>query len=347
MNAQTFSIGPVIGMSKAERERYSVPDYADALLRQDGPRISWYDSISDVVAKLTGQQRGHGGSMFVPGDMAGTVTRRDLTAGVATAGGFTVDTGIGGFAAPLYQRSLLGVLPVTRLQSLRSNITLGTESARGSAGWVTENGSLPDAQAIYGQIALAPKLVGGKFVYSHQYGLQLGAAGNAFILANLARLVGDAFDTALLHGNGATGQPTGIANTVGIDSRAGTSLTWADALAMLKLCEGYSQGDSIIAVAGVNAAEVARKRERATGSGFIAEGDRFAGKPMIVSRAASAATLTLMDWTGCWIGDWGALELQIDPFSFFTSGRVQVSALWLVDMALERPSKVAYASAVS
>ena len=75
-------------------------------------------------------------------------------------------------------------------------------------------------------------------------------AARAFVDQALATTLAEAIDAAILAGSGYSGQPLGIANVAGIDRRAGTSFAWSDALAMLDVCEGFTQADSIAWVAG-------------------------------------------------------------------------------------------------
>ncbi len=66
-----------------------------------------------------------------------------------------------------------------------------------------------------------------------------------------------------------------------------------------------------------------------------------------MSRAAGASTLAVMDWSKCWLADWGALEIAVDPFTNFKDGKVNVRTWWAVDVAFERPDQIAYVSALT
>lgn len=54
-----------------------------------------------------------------------------------------------------------------------------------------------------------------------------------------------------------------------------------------------------------------------------------------------------MDWSKCWLADWGALEIAVDPFTNFKDGKVNVRTWWAVDVAFERPDQIAYVSALT
>lgn len=340
-------IGPHIGMTRAELERFTLPNLIDAYLTANSSELAAFRRLSDGVGLITGQRAASLGSFLFAGDQLGWLNRRDLTTSVSSAGGYVVNTQISSFAGTLARQSLVGVLPMQRLQSLKANVVLDTESVRASAGWASEGSVAITSESSFGQIALLPKTVVGEAVVSRRLKVQMGDAASAFINNLLAEKVGEAVDAALLTGTGAAGQPGGIALATGVDTRAGTAFTWSDAVAMNKVCDGYAQGESAVWVAGVDSAETLRKRERAPGSGFIADDDLIANKRMLVSRGAPAASLTVTEWGKVWFCDWGALEIFVDPFTNFQSGKVRIMAKWLVDVAVERPALVATATAVT
>lgn len=340
-------IGPRMGLTRVERERFTIARLISAHVDNNLGELKEFRALSNQVGAITKQVPDSQGAFLMPGDTLGWIQRRDLTAGVGSAGGSLVDTEMSAFAQAMAEQSLVGVLPMQRLRNLAANVTITGESVRATAGWVYEGAVVSTGESTLGQAALTPKTVTSKVTVSRQLPQQLGPAAVAYVDSLVGSHLAAAADSALLFGTGATGQPTGISLAPGVDTRAGTSYAWSDATAMLKVCEGYAQGRSIAWVAGVNAAETLRKRERSAGSLFIAEDDRIANKLMLVSRAAPAASLTVTEWSKVWFADWGALEIMVDPFTDFKSGKVSVIARWLIDVAAERPQIVATATAVT
>lgn len=340
-------IGPHMGLTRAEIERFTLPNLIDAALTDNSAELAEFRKLSDGVGLITGQQTKSFGSFLFAGDQLGWLNRRDLTASVGSAGGYTVSTQVPTFSGTLAKQSLIGVLPVQRLQSMKANLTLDTETVRASGGWAIEGGVATTSESTFGQVALTPKTATATVVVSRQLKKQMGDAAAAFINNLLAEKLAEVADAALLVGTGASGQPGGITLATGVDSRAGTAYTWSDAVAMLKVCDGYAQGESVMWVAGVDSAETLRKRERAAGSCFIADDDRIANKRMLVSRGAPAGSLTVTEWAKVWFADWGALEIMVDPFTDFKTGKVRILARWLVDVGVERPQLVATATTVT
>lgn len=341
--------GPVLGLTAAERERASISNFVRALVNESKTERAFFAEVTEQVAKATGRQARGFNSYLVPGDItAGNVQRRDLQKATATAGGFLVGVEQAGFATALDAASLIGKLPMTTLPNMVGDATITRESIKGSAGWLADESSvMPDVQSTIGQIALSPKTISGTVSISRQLLWQSGPAGAAFIERALAVTVAEAVDRALVAGSGSSGEPLGLVNVSGIDTRAGTSFTWAMAQAMAKASSGWASSDSVAWIAGVDAAEDLKLRERAAGSGFIADGNTIDGKPLIVSRSIGAQVLLCVPWSQVWMASWGALELAADPMTYFRDGRVQLRCLWSVDFAVERAASVAVATALT
>ena len=342
-----MTIGPHMGLTRAEREECSVAKLLQAAVFEKRTLLEPHRKLSDCVGLITGQRVASAGAYLIAGDAVGSYEKRDLTVGVASAGGYAVDTSIGSWAESLVRQSLVGSLSVQRLQNMQSSVVITDESVRTGAGFVTEAGTAPSSESTYNQAAMTPKIATGSMIVSRQLMLQMGPAAGPFMEAGLRTKMAEAVDSALLFGSGVGGNPMGIALAVGVDTRTGAAFTFANANAMLKVCDGYALGDSTVWVGGVGAAEVCRNRERAAGSGFIADGGRIAGKPLLVSRGVPDASLTVTEWGKVWFADWGALEILIDPYTHFKTGRVIIMGRWLIDVAVQRPSLVATATAVS
>lgn len=338
------TIGPVLGLTQYEAERASIAGFVRAVAADDKAALGFYRDVSDRVVEKTQRQTTNFLSYAVPGD---ALARRDLSkGGGGSAGGYLVGTGVEAFTSELDKASVLMRLPVTRIPNLIGDATISRESAKGSAGWLaSETSTIPDAQSTYGSIALTPKTisavltVGRQFALQTQFGPQIEAA--------LATLLGEAVDAAVVNGSGASGQPSGIATLAGTDTRTGASFTHAMAAAMDKVASGYAASSTKAWIAGVDAAEDLVLRERATGSGFIADGGQILGSPLYVSRSIGAQQLVVMPWSQCWFASWGSLEIAVDPFTEFKAGKVLTRVLWSVDFGFERPASIAIATAVS
>lgn len=337
--------GPVIGLTRKQAERATLANLVDACIRGDKAEIQFFSELSEQAQRQTGQQQIGAGTFLIAADMLG-VMRRDMTSAGVSGSQYLVGVETLSFADALARASIVGRLPVQRHTGLHANQAVTTKAVTYTHTWLSdESAQIADAQPAFGQLSLTPHSVAAVMTLSRQFVQQMGPRAREFVDMTLARALGEAVDAALLNGTGASGQPTGIFNTSGIDSRAGTSFALADAAAMLKVCDGYA-GDGVAWVAGIGAAEDLRQRLKSANGGetLMTDTGTMLGKPVFVSRCAGSRQLVVADWTKVHFAEWGALEVGVDTYTHFKDGRVVVRALWRVDAAFETPGQIAVAT---
>ncbi len=159
---------------------------------------------------------------------------RDLSAAAAASGGYLVSSTIPN-AEPfdaLRGFSVVAESGVTVLPGLVGNVTLSKVSTAAAGGWIaTETTNYPTAQPVLGQAAMAVKFVAG-FVNISRLMLLQAQSLEAMLRQQMFGTVGQLLDTAVLNGSGASGQPTGLLSTPGINTTSGTTLAHAGILAM-------------------------------------------------------------------------------------------------------------------
>jgi hypothetical protein len=161
----------------------------------------------------------------------------------------------------------------------------------------------------------------------------------------LLGLLAVAVDTAALHGTGADGQPTGIENVSGVDSRTGASFALATATAMLKAIED-ANGEATAWISSPGAASILRQRERATGSGLLIEDGKMMGLPVLVTNAAASGYLFVGDFRELVVLS-RALEILSNPYSQRKPGLIEVTLFHHLDIVVRHPAYFAVATAVT
>jgi len=337
------TIGPMLGLTPAEIERGSISNYVRAVVNDDTTgELRFFRELTSQTEAATKRRSTSLSTYQVPAD----ILTRDLSKASAPGGGYLVGATIEGFSTALNHAMVLSKLPVTKLLNLTGDVIITRESVKGTAGWLSsESTQMPDAQATYGQIAMAAKTVAASIIVSRQLVLQTALGPQ--IERALATTLAEKVDATLIAGSGASGEPTGLANMSGIDTRTGAGFTHAMSASMFKVSAGYESSDSTAWVCGVDANEDLQTRERATGSGFIADNGQVLNRPLHVSRSVGAQVLLCAPWSLVWWASWGALEINVDPFTHFQSGKVIVRAMWTMDFACERPAAVAIATALT
>jgi HK97 family phage major capsid protein len=344
----TLHTAPSLGLTKRERDSYSIGGLVRAICERDQPRVNDYAVLSSRVAELTGASplvQGH----YLPADLLGVPLQRDMTTTAGATGGYMVGVETLGYSAALSRASLVDRLGVTQLRGLRDDAAIVTQSTHHQVLWQGGEGTaVAPTQGDLGMISLMPKTCIAMITASRQLLTQAGAGGRQFIDAQLGVAVAETIDAAIVNGSGVSGEPLGILSMEGVDTRTGASFDIAAAAAMLKVAEGYRADDSVAWLAGVDAAEVLRKRPKvAGGERMLAEDNMMLGRPFHVSRAMPAAGLICAPWSSVMLASWGAPLLKVDPSMYFDSGAVRIGLFAMLDVAVERPSLLAVATAVS
>jgi HK97 family phage major capsid protein len=280
--------------------------------------------------------------------------QRDLTAGIAGAGGFLVGTSIASFDELLRSISFAFRMGATRLTGLRDNITIPRQSAAATAEWLTTEASGPsESQPTFVQLAMSPKTVGAYTELSRKLLLQSSIDVEGLVNADLAAVAALAVDSATIRGSGTSGQPMGIDNVTGVGTVSGTSLGLAGLLEtqtdlaaanVMPLRGGYV---TTPAVAALMIAEVLYANTASPAwVGNVWNGS-ILGFPAMSTNQVAAATMYFGDWSKLVVGEWGVLEIDTNPYASFAAGIIGVRALYSVDVGVRLPAAFTIASSIT
>ena len=342
-----------IGMTEKEVRRFSFLRAINALAnpgdRQAQEAAAFEREASEAVAKVVGRpSRG----FYIPLE----VQNRDLVAGTPSAGGYTVATNLltGSFIDMLLNSMALTRLGVRYLTGLVGNIAIPRQVGGTTAYWVAESGAPTESQPAFDQITMSPKTVGAFTDISRKLLLQSSLDMEAFVRRDIATQIALEIDRAAIAGTGASNQPLGIINTSGIGvvigGTNGAAPTWAH-LVQLETLIASANAD-VGAMAYLSNAKVRGKLKTtpkyADNSGFIWEdGNTVNGYPFQVSNQVpsnltkgtsnNCSAILFGNWSDLIVGQWGTLDLMVDPYTHSTSGTVRVVALQDVDIAVRHP----------
>lgn len=287
--------------------------------------------------------------------IAGAMGRRDLTVATAGAGGFLVETENVGFIEMLRNRSVAFRMGARRLSGLQGSVTVPRQSAAATAVWLANEAStITESQQTFVQMALSPKNVGAYTEISRQLLLQSSPGAEGIVTDDLAQVVALAADLAVLEGSGAAGQPTGIANTSGIGSVTGTSLASAGVLEFqtdVAASNVTPMAGGYVTTAAVAALLMVRPELPSTGTERLWKGNVWDGRlfdfPAMTSNQLTAASMIFGDWQEVVVGEWGVLEVEVNPYANFQAGIIGVRAIYSMDVGVRRPFAFSRATSIT
>lgn len=284
----------------------------------------------------------------------GGVMRRDLTVGTTTAGGYLVGTNNVSFIEMLRNRAISFRMGARRLSGLQGNVTVPKQTAAATAVWLANEAStITESQQTFGQMALSPKSVGAYSEISRQLLLQSSPDAEGIVTSDLSAVVTLAYDAGVISGSGASGQPTGITNTAGIGSVTGTSLDYADVLEFqtdVAAANVMPASGGYVTTHAVAALLMNRVKFSGTASplweGNVWDGS-MAGFAAMGTNQMASATMLFGDWSQVVVGEWGVLEIEVNPYANFQAGIIGVRAIVSMDCGLRYPAAFSLASSIT
>lgn len=355
-----------LGLTGAETQRFSIARAIEAAASGKWDKAGFELEASRAVAQKLGKVADEK-RFFVPFEvqarpfasdvvrMLENIGRRDLTVAAAGAGGYLVGTENQGFIEILRNRSVAFRMGARRLSGLQGSVTVPRQSAAATAYWLANEGTqITEGQQTFVQMALSPKTVGAYTEISRQLLLQSSPAAEAIVNDDLAQVVAIAADLGALEGSGAAGQPTGISGTAGIGSVTGTSLAAAGIIefqADVASANVTPQRGGYVTTPAVAALLMARPELPTTGIERLWKGNIWDGSlfnfPAMTSNQLTAATMVFGDWQELVIGEWGVLEVEVNPYANFQAGIIGVRAMYSLDVGVRRPFAFSRATTIT
>lgn len=352
VTAQQTAPATDIGLTKKEARNFSMFRAVRALTEKSWKGAEFEQECHQTILKRTGLTESVHGGFYMPSE----VQRRDLTVASATGGGNLVATDFqaASFIDLLRARIVLAQLGATFLTGLVGNVAIPKLTGAATAYWLTnEATAITESQQTVGQIALTPKNLGAYTELSRQLMLQSTPAAEAMVMDDLAKQLARAVDLAGIQGTGASGQPTGITATAGIGSVTGTTLDYADVVefqtdvANSNALETNSAYLTTPTVAGL-----LMQRQRFSGTdtplweGSVQDG-RVAGYRGTTTTAITAGSMLFGDFSQVAIGEWGMLEIALNPFANFTAAITGIRAIQSIDVAIRQAAAFSYATSIT
>ena len=339
-----------------ENQMYSWLERQEELRKPKNPRLSLSRAVMSLAhGKLDGEDREvleeTARRNNLPFDLQRPyIAFRDLVAAVGSAGGYLRPTEVREAVDILRPWSVTTKAGMIVESGLVGDVAFPKVTQKTTPAWVpNESAQVTPSQPTLAQVALSPKTVANVVVFSRQLAKQTNAS--RVVGRELLRTLGTSVDQAVLSGSGASGQPTGLLNTAGVQTQTGTTLNAGVATMKRKSAEANVTDEAISYLSTPAVRELLEGRERATGGGrFVWDKDQVADRAAYVSTDVPTATMICGDWSLIYIGIWGeGFVLEVNPFdpTGFKTGTIQARMLVTCDVAVLHPSAFVVASSIT
>ena len=301
-------------------------------------------------------------------------TRAGLDSGTATKGQELKFTVPGDFLELLRNYMVAFRTGVQLYAGLQGPVAFPAQNGAATATWVGENpgADVADSTLTLTQIALNPKSIQASTSYSRQLLAQAVVDVDSIVRADLARVNGIALDLAVFNGSGASNQPTGILNTSGIGSvalgtngatpvytnlvdletqvAAANADQWPCSYVVHPTNRGTFKKATVLGntvgipvwqpadrVTGDQSEYVQGMSARVPGelNGYPAWSTAQLPNNLVKGTSSNCMPIIFGAFSQAIVGDWGMMELVVDPYRLKKQGMIEVTSFAMYGIAVK------------
>jgi HK97 family phage major capsid protein len=345
-------------------KRYSIAELVQHRLSSNGGLVGVYaemDTEAIKEARTAGVKlAGHGlPSKLVHFVGSKRAEQRALEVAVAANGGNMVETTKRDFIPVLRPKLKTIEMGAEVLTGLQGNVDIQTQDAAASAAWAGEKTTATESQMSIGKFTMSPKRLAAWTQQTRQFFLQSYLAIEPLVRGDLEAAIQIALDAALINGSGASNQPTGLLNWTGIGSVAmGTNglAPTREALVDLESAIATENADAamlkFLSTPGIRGK--LRKTKTDAGSGIFIWGEQSNSllgyeahvstqvpNNLVKGTSSDANAIIFGDWSKLRAGNWGGIDLVVNPYTHLKEAMVEVVVNSYWDVAVMQPKAFA------
>jgi HK97 family phage major capsid protein len=340
-----------IGMSKADKKRFSVVKLIRHLSGDKGVDAGYELEVSDAYASARGISAQRGG-VLVPHEAM--PMGRAAVISSTTGAGVVEEIHSGEVIEYLREQAVLAKAGARYISGLVGKYDMARIGVGTSAYWVGEKAETGDDITTSAMdldlLQFTLKTVGVNQGVTRQMLKQTSSDVEAIVRGDIYAAIADAMDLAGLAGTGSGNQPTGIMYTTGVGTEeiaAANTPSYADMVNMeTTVATAKALRGALAYIAHPAMVGVMKQTLRASGvAGFIAENGQVNGYPLLSSTncvKASVNSAIFGNFSELMIGMWGGLELVADPYTYSRKGIVSLTAFQDCDIQLRHPASFVY-----
>ena len=329
-----------IGMTKEEVRDFSLVKAIRAMANPSDRKAQEEAAFEFECSAEAARQYGKDAQgIMLPADVLRNWGKRDLNTSDDSKL-ISEDYRGGDFIDVLRNESSVMQAGATMLRGLQGNVVIPKKTAAASAGWIaTEGAAASESEFTSGSVTMSPKVIGA-FTDATRLLLQQSSLDvENLIRDDLTKSIATAIDLGALAGSGSSGQPTGIANTSGINTTtfAAANPTWAEIVAMESaVANDNALNGSLAYICRPADFGTLKTTEKASGTAqFVVSPDNtMNGYNVIRSNQVTSGDFYFGNFADLLIGMYGGLDITVDPYALSTSGGVRIVALQTVDVAV-------------
>jgi HK97 family phage major capsid protein len=360
---EVFIPGP-IGSPISEKEEKDLKNFSFSkmILEAASRNITGFEKEMNEEGKKVQREAG-----ITPDELAIAVppiihSRATLQATVDAAGGYAVAEDTMDLIGTLRNKFAVGRAGATIMGNLKGDVKFPRRATDSVAKWRSEGGVATQSDPTYESLTMTPKRLTAYSNFSRQFLRQSSFDVEAEVRNTLTYGHLNALELAVFTGSGTSNQPTGLfASSInnGDHGSNGTALTWANIVQLERMvAEDNALMENLAYITNAKAAGVMKQTLKSTYQGGyiwdentpLADGklngyDAYVSNviPSTLTRGTGTGLSAVVfgNWKELKIGQWGALEFIVNPYSRDTYDEIRVVGVGYFDLGLAHAASFA------
>ena len=272
------------------------------------------------------------GQLQIPAETRAAVT-------VTAEGEDVVVTDFANILEPLRTKNVLVESGAHILTGLVGDLQIPAMGAE-NVNWEGETDPAQDGASTFTNVKLTPHRLSAYIDISKQFLVQDSLGAEALIRRDLVAAIQSKLESTIFSTDAADGsKPAGIFNGV-----TPTKVTDFKGLCTLESdvedANFYGPAKYIVSPKAKAAMRAMAKSTKSTQ--LVMEGDNIDGTPVLSTGHIAKDTFAYGDWSQLYVGQWGAIDLTVDPYTKAADGQVRLVVNCFFDFKLVRPKAVVY-----
>lgn len=272
------------------------------------------------------------GQLQIPAETRAAVT-------VTAEGEDVVVTDFANILEPLRTKNVLVESGAHILTGLVGDLQIPAMGAE-NVNWEGETDSCQDGSSTFTNVKLTPHRLSAYIDISKQFLVQDSLGAEALIRRDLVNAIQSKLEATIFSKDAADGsKPAGIFN-----GKVATKVTDFKGLCTLESdvedANFYGEAKYIVSPKAKAAMRAMAKSTKSTQ--LVLEGDNIDGVPVLSTGHMAKDTFAYGDWSQLYVGQWGAIDLTVDPYTKAADGQVRLVVNCFFDFKLVRDKAVVY-----
>lgn len=263
---------------------------------------------------------------------------------VTAEGEDTVGVDVMDVMQPLRAKNVLIEAGAKFMSNLNGDVVVPVMGAS-NVTWEGETSAASDGAGTFTSVKLQPKRLTAYVDVSKQFLLQTSESAERAIWEDIVNAINSKLESTILgEASGTTTQPEGIFYN------GGSALTVADSYAELLDVEADVEDANVMGECVYIMSNKAKSVYRGTAKGsttggFILENGEIDGTKVLATSHVQGYDVAFGDFSNLVIGQWGAVDLTVDPYTRAANGEVRLVVNAFFDAKVARPTAIAIAAA--